>query len=456
MYSETVEFRGKSPLSWETWQVGSYHRHCHEDVIEVLTVLRGKARVTVSFECFEMNQGDYVVIRERDSHGFEAIGPACEIASLYFRMDEYLEKIPHLYSVLFCCESFDLARYRNETAKIRSMILRTLSCLVGGNEEGRDEAARTAENLLWILVNDYDMVRYYNRNWNVPFHKIEKYYLITGYLFQWYHLKDPLDYISDKTHYSRSYLTHLFKAVGACSLKGALDYVRIFRSEEMLLSTDLSIHEISDRCGYSDIKYYTSSFKKWFLCTPSEYRKKATQEAAAPGSYARLTPAQLLDRINDLSRGDLEEPVYKAAVTPISLKLSGLLENISSPGLSEVGSIPDGWEQPAGEQSVPLRALCISISKEALEKKDDELLDFLYAFEHRNFVPVVVIDRRTMSALQARGAGERIAALTARRESPYEAIILYGEMGQFGEIQKLAEDMYAICRRLTVRPMFTG
>ena len=121
MFIEKVNFPYEIPISYEGWQGGSYHLHCHKDVIELLMVIKGKAKVVISCETFEMSEGDYVVIRESDSHSYSAAESGCEIVSLYIRMQDYLEKIPYLYYVIFACESFDLAKYRNETARIRKM-----------------------------------------------------------------------------------------------------------------------------------------------------------------------------------------------------------------------------------------------------------------------------------------------------------------------------------------------
>ena len=63
------------------------------------------------------------------------------------------------------------------------------------------------------------MIKYYNRKWNAPFSKIEKYYVIMGYIFKYYSMRNIREYISQNEFYSKSYITHLFKEVGASSFK---------------------------------------------------------------------------------------------------------------------------------------------------------------------------------------------------------------------------------------------
>ena len=43
---------------------------------------------------------------------------------------------------------------------------------------------------------------------------------------------------------------------------------------KLLKSSTLKIHEIAQKTGYSNQRYFASSFKKFYDCTPSEYREK--------------------------------------------------------------------------------------------------------------------------------------------------------------------------------------
>lgn len=56
-----------------------------------------------------------------------------------------------------------------------------------------------------------------------------------------------------------------------------LDYVtraRIEKAKELLLSTDLKVYDIAEKVGYSDTKYFSKLFKKYFGEVPSKYKEK--------------------------------------------------------------------------------------------------------------------------------------------------------------------------------------
>lgn len=455
MYLEKIDFPKDIPITYEGWQAGRYHLHAHKDVIEILMIIKGKTKVIVSCETFEMDEGDYVVIRESDSHTFSAADSGCEIVSLYLKMGDYLDRIPYLYYVIFGCESFDLAKYRNETAKIRGMIAAIIMNLIRGDATSINEAIKAAENLLWLLVNDYDMAKYYNRNWDAPFRKVEKYYKIMGYIFDHFYMKNIQEYIAQNEHYSKSYITHLFKEVGASSFKDMLDYVRIFKSEEMLINSDLSINEISDRCGFSDIKYYTANFKKWFLCTPSEYRKNAIREINTKSIFINLDSQIIADRINGLAKGERGDALYKAAVNPLSVKAFGMVVHETRQG-EQTRLLTE--EIPAESNMMPLtnkHYMLLRLDMDMFHKSNEELVAYIESYDNSGFMPMLTIDFREISDNKGREAIKKcIEVFMAKKFESREIYLIYSDLGKYGYINKLIAETKNKYNFDRIRPLF--
>ena len=62
----------------------------------------------------------------------------------------------------------------------------------------------------------------------------------------------------------------LFKETG--KIEYYLEYKKLSFAEK-LLSSDMSINEISYKAGFSDCSHFISAFKKQFGTTPHKYRK---------------------------------------------------------------------------------------------------------------------------------------------------------------------------------------
>ena len=59
-----------------------------------------------------------------------------------------------------------------------------------------------------------------------------------------------------------------------------LTEARMAAAAQMLLNTQLSITEISERTGFSSIEYFSTTFRKMMKCSPREYRKSSPRTGA--------------------------------------------------------------------------------------------------------------------------------------------------------------------------------
>lgn len=89
------------------------------------------------------------------------------------------------------------------------------------------------------------------------------------------HFMEPLTLpvMAAKSCMSDSYFSRRFKQVTGFGFKEYLNMVRIRHACELLVSTDLSITQISEACGYMDSNYFGDAFRKWKHMSPREYRK---------------------------------------------------------------------------------------------------------------------------------------------------------------------------------------
>ncbi len=80
--------------------------------------------------------------------------------------------------------------------------------------------------------------------------------------------------IAQRFNISCSSISHLFKLHTGNSFFYAVNLYRMKRAELLLKTTNSSIAEIGEQCGFASCSYFIASFKKQYNCTPFEYRKK--------------------------------------------------------------------------------------------------------------------------------------------------------------------------------------
>ncbi len=80
--------------------------------------------------------------------------------------------------------------------------------------------------------------------------------------------------IADYLSLNRSYLTTLFKQHLHLSAQEFIKRYRMNQAEELLVTTDLTINQISFSCGYGNQLSFSKAFKQYHQISPKEYRKQ--------------------------------------------------------------------------------------------------------------------------------------------------------------------------------------
>ena len=83
---------------------------------------------------------------------------------------------------------------------------------------------------------------------------------------------------------SRSLLERRFRAVLERSPYEEIQSVRLRKSRELLVSTNLSVAEISERVGYASGEYLSAAFKKKFGMSPRAYASRGEKEGKSSRS----------------------------------------------------------------------------------------------------------------------------------------------------------------------------
>lgn len=81
------------------------------------------------------------------------------------------------------------------------------------------------------------------------------------------------EYIESQLHRDYAYLSSLFSEVEGTTIEKYVIHQKIERVKELLVYDELSLSEIADRMGYSNVAYLSSQFKKVTGLTPSHFKQ---------------------------------------------------------------------------------------------------------------------------------------------------------------------------------------
>lgn len=79
--------------------------------------------------------------------------------------------------------------------------------------------------------------------------------------------------IANEVHMNPDYMSHLFSTRTGSSLSGYVTDIRMDEAKRLLVSSRLSLSEISERTGFSNTSYFHRQFRKAVGMTPLQYRE---------------------------------------------------------------------------------------------------------------------------------------------------------------------------------------
>ncbi len=265
---------GDTPLSYSVFSLESSPAHKNkEGVVEIIFCLKGSVRFSYAFEDFTLRAGEYIAV-DKDAY-FLYKGKDNICVSFYLDMMRYEDIYPSVRHAFYVCEGTpetDVSYYPSPShIKLKGLMIAALKCAI---EDSDDKQMRViADKMADIFVNKFDIAFYHYGSENMPKKILQKTRLTNEYLLKHRHEKVFIKDLAEAIGVNEAYISE-FMRKNSVGFRGMLGYIRANESEDYLLNTDKTITEISEECGFSDVKYYYSAFKKWYKCTPRQFRER--------------------------------------------------------------------------------------------------------------------------------------------------------------------------------------
>ncbi|WP_099362567.1 AraC family transcriptional regulator [Fredinandcohnia onubensis] len=101
---------------------------------------------------------------------------------------------------------------------------------------------------------------------------------IIKYIHDQFNKSMSLSWLSQKFYVSEHYLCHLFRNVTGCTIVQYVNVVRVNEAKRLLLETNLKIHDIAIKIGFSNHVHFCRVFKKEIGKSPTQFRVDSLQE----------------------------------------------------------------------------------------------------------------------------------------------------------------------------------
>ena len=279
---------------YHTWEMQfpiGMHSHTF---YEINVITSGVGYHYIAKQCVQAKIGDVFVIPPSATHGYHTNDPSFEIfhilihPSFFERYKYELKNIPG-FTTLFETEPF-FREFSKEKAFLSLSPEQFEKMIADFNEldsvkninNSAVEIKKISKvlyliacfsELIYIFHHDEKLSRSFNS---------EAIYIIRtmDYIKENYGDKISIDDLAKTANMSRSTFIRQFEKFCRQSPVQYLLRVRIEKSAELLLSTNKSITEISQKCGFFDNSHFSKIFSRFIGCSPKDYRIKYSQTSS--------------------------------------------------------------------------------------------------------------------------------------------------------------------------------
>ena len=253
----------------------SVYAHSHS-FLELVYVEGGSAQHNIGETSGELRQGDYFVVDYNTKHSYFSENEDLTIINCLFSPDILDTSFAGIESFN---ELVDRYFFRTTRRKIKgptanqvfsddgkiAFIIKKMLSEDEERKEGYVEMLRCM--LIEIIINTVRQIGSESARSSIT-------QQILTYIEKNYMNEFSLKKICEEMNYSLPYISAKFKKETGITVTKFLQNKRIEQSCRYLTETSLSISQIAENVGYTDIKFFNKVFKQVTKITPREYRKQ--------------------------------------------------------------------------------------------------------------------------------------------------------------------------------------
>ena len=273
---ESISLIPNTPIGIKIYEAMHEQAHFHNDCIEILFCVKGKIHMTIAYEAFDLNEGEIILIDAEDVHCISSDEPNILI-SFYINQTHPMFKNEDLVNMSFVCHKGEVhPSMELKIDYIHMLLLTMLYAYISPRYAEQEKIKITnhiAKLVMELIQRDFSIFYWMNDPNQFPEDAKARFEHIFTHIYN--NTKHPMtiEDLGRLEHINPNYLSQFLKKTSFLGLRGLRTYVRVYKAELMLLTTDLTVTNISYQCGFSDPKYFYKAFKKWYGHTPLTHRK---------------------------------------------------------------------------------------------------------------------------------------------------------------------------------------
>ena len=257
----------------------TFHEHDH---FEIFFIFKGKCQLRFENELRTLSEGELCIIAPNSLHSIIHDDESCIVITISIRKSTFDNSFFQLLTQKDLLSNFFRTILYNETssnyllfstgnAEDVKLIIKNLVMEYNKCDNYSNNGCISWINLLFSLIlrNYSETVQFYNYNLSTDFH------LIMQYIKQNYRVLS-LSSLASFFNYSETYLSLIIKKNTGLSFIKLITSLKMSDAIDYIKNTNMSIEKISELIGYNSSDHFSRTFKKYYGCSPQEYRKNSS------------------------------------------------------------------------------------------------------------------------------------------------------------------------------------
>ena len=248
--------------------------HWHNEW-EILRILDGQMQISLDDEQYTLHKGDILLIRGGMLHGgvpencvYECL--VFDLYGIFHRIEMVKLYLRPFYRQTYLPQSLYLAHRCPEVAAAVGKLMEVFS---HGNVCPELETVAGLSRLFaWIRNSGNYAEASPSEDGGSRTDRIKP---VLEFIEIHYSQNLTLKELAQVAGLNPKYFCRVFRSLTHHSPMDYLNFYRIEQAAHMLDSTDLSVTEVGNRCGFWESSYFTKVFRKYKEVTPFQYRKNA-------------------------------------------------------------------------------------------------------------------------------------------------------------------------------------
>lgn len=270
---QKIEYIGQGPISFEVCNIKHTKVHFHSTAVELIYCLEGEVNIRCNHEILTLEKGQIFTVDFEDIHCLFSDKENL-LLIMYIDLEHLKTPWSFLQYVYFACEDNSCQPYQQgPLQQIKNLVLATAYLYAAKGTLSLEEGALAANKITDILSEYFDWFNYINIYPNNNDEIRERFQAISSYCRNNLKRKVTIADLAKTVHINENYLSQFIRKSPYGSFSNMMGYIRCFAAQYLLLTTELSVIDISNSCGFSDDKYFYKHFKLAWGQTPKEYRK---------------------------------------------------------------------------------------------------------------------------------------------------------------------------------------